>query len=206
MCQYSKHNHGSNLRVTQWQTTSQIRVNPQPTAVCSALHLIINANTACDFIFRKIEERHFQTAAQIANARSSAQVRIRRTEPHLGYEVINLGVGHLFVGRFTVARGEIVVTNIRAAADAKHAEEERRENNLHSQEQQHESHVPPAIAKAAQMWRTPTLVSPQCDRNLRLLSAQLRCLDHKFRSELHAAAAHIHPVEYLTRKSAHAAM
>src|SRR6266705_4339610 len=149
MFEYSKHNNVIKLRVTQRQTASQIRVNPLPAAVCSALHLIINANTACDFIFRKIEERHFQTAAQIANARSSAQVRIRRTEPHLGYEVINLGVGHLFVGRCTVARGEIVVTNIRAAADAKHAEEERRENNLHSQEQPHrpEQHFPHLVKR-----------------------------------------------------------
>src|SRR5206468_7235915 len=137
MFEYSKHNHVIKLRVTQWQTASQIRVNPLPAAVCSALHLIINANTACDFIFRKIEERHFQAASQIANSRTSAQVRIRRAEPHLGYEMIDLGVGHLFVSRVAVARGEIVVSNVRAAADAQHAKEERRKDNLHSQEQPH---------------------------------------------------------------------
>src|SRR5438445_13178853 len=103
MFEYSKHNHVIKLRVTQWQTASQIRVNPLPASVCSALHLIINANTARDLIFRKIEERHFQTASQIAHSRTSAQVRICRTEPPLGYEMIDLREGHLIRRRVAVA-------------------------------------------------------------------------------------------------------
>src|SRR5437870_2757555 len=80
--------------------------------------------TACHLTLRKTDERPPQPSAPIAKSRSSPQLPIRRTQPHLGYEVINLGVGHLFVGPFPVARREIVDTNIRAAADAKHAEEE----------------------------------------------------------------------------------
>jgi len=112
MFEHRKHHHVIKLRVIQRQPASQIRMNPLPAAVCSALHLIINANTARDLIFRKIEERHFQTASQIAHSRTSAQVRICRTEPHLGYEMIDLGVGHLFVSRVAVVRDKIVVANI----------------------------------------------------------------------------------------------
>jgi len=124
MFEHRKHHHVIKLCIIQRQPAPQISVDPLPAAVCSALHLIINPNTARDFIFRKIEKRHFQTASQITNARASAQVRICRTEPHLGYEMIDLRVGHLFAGCFAVSRCEIVVPNVRPAADTQHAKEE----------------------------------------------------------------------------------
>ena len=53
---------------------------------------------------------------------------------------------------------------------------------------------------------TPALVFPQCDRNLRGFCAELRRLDHKFRSEFHPVAAHIHPVKHFPGKSTHSAV
>jgi hypothetical protein len=104
MFKNGEHHHVIELRVVQRQTASQVSMNALPASVRSAFHLIVDANAVGDFIFRKIEERHFQAAAEIANTRALGQVRIRCAEPHFRYEVINLCIRHLLGGRFTVAR------------------------------------------------------------------------------------------------------
>src|SRR5262245_1344138 len=64
----------------------------------------------------------------------------------------------------------------------------------------------PAVAETAQVRRAAALVFPKRYGNFASLGTDLRGLDHKFRGELHAAAAQIHALEDVARKSAHPAM
>src|SRR5262249_3424598 len=71
---------------------------------------------------------------------------------------------------------------------------------------QHESHMTPAVTKAAEVRRAAALVGPQGDRDFRNFRAKLSGLDHEFGGEFHAGASQVHAVVDFAREAAHAAV
>src|SRR4029077_9344226 len=128
MLENSEHRYVVELTGLQGQRLSNVLTDELPLSNVAVPHLIVHPDAVGNSFGGKIQKRRIPAATQIADAASLANMREGGAEAHACDEVVQRGVGHLF---------EVVVADVRAAADAEHAQEKRSKDNLQSQEQTH---------------------------------------------------------------------
>jgi hypothetical protein len=103
-------------RITERQTAGDVGAKHGATRVGGRLDLIVQAYSPSDSRTGIGKEGGVETAANVADGGLGSQIRKGRAESPASHEAIQCGVGHLVL--------QVVVADVGAAADAKHAEKE----------------------------------------------------------------------------------
>jgi hypothetical protein len=114
--EYGEHDNMVETRITERQTAGDVGAKHGATRVGGRLDLIVQAYSPSDSRTGIGKEGGVETAANVADGGLGSQIRKGRAESPASHEAIQCGVGHLVL--------QVVVADVGAAADAKHAEKE----------------------------------------------------------------------------------